>query len=121
MPNVPVEPGVPISEPISFVTTSNLHLATLLATCGCTPISKVKMQAKTPAGDPLTQWTFKSDAVADEVMALWQNPGKFRKGRALEACRDWEQMTHEERAMAVNVLAAFTSNLRHFLATIKKG
>lgn len=105
----------PLSEPIAFVSTSNLHLATLLATVGAQPQQIIQDGGVTPEGNPLTRWVFKADGLAEETIAFWNNPGKYRNGRDVLPIRDWEQMTHEERSMAINVVAAFTSNLKHFV------
>jgi hypothetical protein len=99
-------------DKISFLSTSSLHLATLMASVGCKPQQIVRGPTLTAVGTKQVTWVFAHDETAEEVMGLWQN---------IQPAKDWDAMTWEERAMCINVVHAFAGNLRHFLGHTKEG
>ena len=96
---------------IEILSTSSLHLATLLGSLGAQPVQIVKGAERNPRGDPIVKWQYRLDPQAEEALRLWNNTSKPTKS--------WDQMTHDERHQAIWLAKAFAQNLRHFIAHVK--
>ena len=100
-----------MDKPLSFVTTSSLHLAALLGTLGAKHLKKTYGPDKTPQGQPKVRWVFESDSLTDEIAALWQKP--INKVQ-------WDGLTREQRDCVISVVSAFADNLKHYIAHTKE-
>ncbi len=99
------------SIPFSFVSTPNLHLATMLGTAGCKPLQIAKGPERTSTGVPQVKWLYEDNRAAEEIMAMWKNPNTKAKA--------WEQLTKDEKDIVVNFVTAFAANLKHYLGHTK--
>jgi hypothetical protein len=102
----------------SHVGTSSLHLACFIATVGGKLVKVEQGPDKTRDGKLLTRWDFNSTPEIDQAMALWQaQPDKIREklGKENMVMKDWGGMNFGERASVVDIMTAFSHNLRHFI------
>lgn len=104
----PIPPG----RSFAYAITNNLHLATLLGSCGCKPVQIVRGPEKTPQGMDVVKWVFESSPTADELIALWKNP--------FYNSPDFAEMTVREKKIIVEYVAGFAANLKHYLAHTKE-
>lgn len=88
------------------------HLSAFLATMGCKPIMVNRGPERTAQGNPIAKWVFDVDDKLREIVKMWANPNA-------EAA-DWEQMTYEQREIVINIVNAFSDNLKHFLSDAKR-
>lgn len=109
----------------SYISTTNLHLATFLASIGVAPSHLSLENGRTPQGDRRLRWWFHSDPLAERAMALWEafSPTipaiTSRKAEPLPKTRPWQELPPEVQAEVVDIITATLSNLRHFLAMAK--
>ena len=100
----------PIPAQIEFVATSSVHLATLMATCGCKPQRLVRGPRVLSDGSLQTHWCFDSTPKGKELVCLWQHP--------LEV-PEWENLTAHERHIVTAYASAFAANIKHFVGHAK--
>lgn len=98
---------------IDCIITPSTHLAAFLGTMGCKPQEVLKGPERTQLGYPVTKWVYENDGRAEEIYAMW--------GKAVAGGGGWETWDQPTKELVVNVLAAFTDNLRHFLTEVKRG
>ena len=106
----------PESNPrtIPFTFTPNIYLACFLATMKCKPHGRTHLPAKTAAGNPVVVYQFdNSDKVAGDIAKHWGN-------YTLDWAPGWQTWTAKERQMAIDLITAFTHNLRWFLNDVKR-
>lgn len=105
-------------EPKIILQTTSLHLATLLYALGCKEKRCIPTVHKTPQGNPKLAWEFYHSKDAEQIVALWVNANKHDGTE--KQCKDWPDMTVDERMQAIRVTAAFAWNIKHFLAMVNK-
>ena len=108
---IPPPPGLPVEH--RFLTTTSVHVATLLSTMGAEPYNIHLTGQRTPQGDAQVGFSFHHTPQAEEAMLLFQTaPHADAKA--------WEAMSKEDRKMVIEFLHAFAGNIRHFTALAKK-
>lgn len=113
---------IPKPGGLSFLSTSSLHLATLLGTLGIKPQNIVHGKDRTTKGHARVTWTFDLTPLGEEAIGFWQAAQRWEKpdhgDEKLPPLVEWEKMSPGERRNAIHLVHAFTSNLRHFLGHI---
>ncbi len=114
--SAPHKPSVKLNDSI---VTNDVHLATFLATLECDPQQILKGPERTNYG-PVTKWVYGNNGIAEEIYILWSKANANPSERK-DFGPGWETWEPEKKEFAVALLAAYTNNLRHFLAEAKRG
>lgn len=118
------DPSQPKAPPlkVEFLSTSSLHLATLLGTLGIKPQNIVRSGDKTVKGHRRVTWTFDLSPFGEEAIGFWQAAQRIEEplpdDAKLPPLIEWEKMSPSHRRSAINLVHAFAGNLRHFLGHI---